>query len=344
LVKAEPAGPDSAGSAPEAPAPAEDSSGDLSHFARIKTWVRLWFPATVVVLAVLGTVVTVYGFWELPDTAAPRPGQSTVEVDFSPGHAVSAPITVALTLSYDDPYVTKGSEIELDIDLKGADLAHTGWSMYITVPTGVQLDDPQGARVIRHVNGSDTEDAVYVDPGPQRFEGYSTSLIWNDARSGPLQVDGANLAAWFPEVQVDNWTSMGSNAPSVPEPQVAVTRNLDLYEQDFTYLAGQPPDQFNASGWWTWKPAETTPINEDSGAFSPGFYLEARSATADESASNAEFKSGIAFGIAAAAFIAAIQEFVGSATDSERHPRRKASGDPPRMRGKARRRKVRGST
>ena len=50
--------------------------------------------------------------------------------------------------------------------------------------------------------------------------------------------------------------------------------------------------------------------------------MEARSATADEQSSNAVFKSGIAFGVAAAALIAAIQEFVKSGTGNERHRRR----------------------
>jgi hypothetical protein len=45
--------------------------------------------------------------------------------------------------------------------------------------------------------------------------------------------------------------------------------------------------------------------------------------TTSEQSSNAVFKSGIAFGVAAAALIAAIQEFVKSGTDDKRHTRRK---------------------
>jgi hypothetical protein len=311
-------GPDSTRSATEISGPAEDSSGHLPLFTRVRAWVRLWFPATALVLALLGIVVIIYGFWILPDTAIPQPERSYVAVRYSLDHSATAPITMTVTLTYGDPYANKGA-IEMDISLQGtAFLRHATLSMLITVPTGVQLFYSKG-RVIRHYQGDATQDAVYVKGTNDAAE---ANLIWHDDHSAPLQVHGANLAAWFPDVDLMDLSTF-------PEPRkVNVIWNLDLNGMDFTYLAGRPPDKFDPSGYWTWKSRAINSIQGGGGPLAPGFYLEARSITAEESANAAEFKSGIAFGVAAAALIAAIQEFVSSATDSERHPRRRSSGHP----------------
>jgi hypothetical protein len=86
---------------------------------------------------------------------------------------------------------------------------------------------------------------------------------------------------------------------------------------DYAFLGGLPPDQL-AGGAWSWKP-EIGHVNEGDAA--PALDIEARSATADGQSHDAEFKSGIAFGIAASALIAGIQEFVNSARRKERHGR-----------------------
>ena len=64
-------------------------------------------------------------------------------------------------------------------------------------------------------------------PGAGAGGAYAVLLVWDNVLSGPMQVHGANLAAAFPDVTVDNKTSgHGASPPSVPEPQVTVTLEL----------------------------------------------------------------------------------------------------------------------
>jgi hypothetical protein len=88
-------------------------------------------------------------------------------------------------------------------------------------------------------------------------------------------------------------------------PLVTVTPELDP-GSDFAYLGGPPPDHF-AGPFWVWKPdtghATGTVLNSPLDA-------EARSAALDGQAQTAQFYSGVAFGVAASAFIAAVAEFV----------------------------------
>lgn len=79
---------------------------------------------------------------------------------------------------------------------------------------------------------------------------------------------------------------------------------------DYAFLGGLPPDQLT-NFIWSWNP-ETGRVNE--GAAADPITIEARSAAVDEQSHNAEFGSGIAFGVAASALITALQEFVKSST------------------------------
>jgi hypothetical protein len=275
-----------------------------SRVTRIRTFVRRGFTATFVVLVLFTAAIGIYAAWILPDTVVPQPQQSSIAIDFSSGHPASSPITVGITLSQ----FLDG--IMLDIQLDGADLAHTGWSLYLTIPTGGQpfpVGTPQP--VISY--GDSGTDNVVIRPGPGE-QSYETMFTWDNLHSGPMQIDGANLAAFFPDVQVFNSTSI--------YPKVSVTRELDSFG-DYSYLGGQTPDHATGSAWWWTDEA----YRSSRGFFvrSDSFRVEARSAATEAQANDAVFKSGVAFGVAAGALIAAIQEFVKSATESERQARRK---------------------
>jgi len=143
--------------------------------------------------------------------------------------------------------------------------------------------------------------------------------------------------ASFPDVAViDNWSPADSSrAASAPLPRLTVTLNLITFG-DYTYVGGPPPVGLNDLG-WTWKATNEgrgrgfTQYDGSKGAESDisshAFSVEARSSSEEEQANNAEFKSGAVFGVAAAALIAAIQEFVKSATEGGRAARRKRSAD-----------------
>jgi hypothetical protein len=295
----------------------------------MKAFVRRGLTATVGVLALLGALLTAYAFWILPDTALPKPQSSDIQINFNPGHPATSPIRATLSLLRGDHYSEGTSRgIVLEIDVTGPDLAHTGWSMFMIMPAGVQivpdyltLRNPSAERVIPH-GWFNTQDTVVINPGPQAAESYSVALSWNDLHSGPMQIDGANLAAWLPDVEVNNYAPGNSNGstPTVPQPKLSVVRGLEP-GGDFTYVGGQAPDQSGSFSDWVWNAAPAIITNGGSGVISAGPYVEARSAFADQQSGNAVFKSGIAFGVAAAALIAAIQEFIKSATDDRRYSR-----------------------
>jgi hypothetical protein len=142
------------------------------------------------------------------------------------------------------------------------------------------------------------------------------TLTWHDLDSGPIRVRGPNLVAEFPYVAVENHTSAGSPGESSlpPTPTVTVDREFRL-ASDYAYLAGLPPDHQDRFT-WSWKPE--TGLRTTGLTAVPPLVVEARSATVDEQSHSAEFQSGIFFGVAAAAAIAAIQEFMKSAAGRNR--------------------------
>ena len=190
----------------------------------------------------------------------------------------------------------------------GEDLVTAGWSVVAVVPTGVhvngaQNNDPRTGQVTRF---SDKDSLVYITPGSVPRGSYTALLEWDDVESGPMQVRGAKLAAEFPIVTVVNQTSQ--DALSVPKPEVTVLQELTS-GGDYAFL-GLPPDHLIGFD-WAWN-SKTGRVNEGSTALP--LEIEARSASADEQSHNAQYGSGIAFGVAAAALIAALQEFMNSAT------------------------------
>ena len=66
-----------------------------------------------------------------------------------------------------------------------------------------------------------------------------------------------------------------------------------------------PDERINFA--WVWKPATG---NADEGSVTLPLGVEARSPSRDQESHNAEFLSGILLGVAAAALIAMIQEFL----------------------------------
>jgi len=242
---------------------------------------------------------------------------SLIEVDFSPGHSAHSPVTVAVRLILDLSTSNDGSPVTLAIDLAGADLTRTGWSIHALVPAGVSVNgalgnDPRTGEVYPLSGG---QEGVYIAPGPVPQRAYTALLEWNDLTSGPIQVIGPNLVAEFPDVTVVNQSPVNSTgASSEPTPPLTISQTL-FPGGDFAYLGGLPPNRIDG-GTWSWTPA-TGSVNDL--ALALPFEVEARSPTADQQSNNQEFQSGIFFGVAAAAAIAAIQEFINSARRKERN-------------------------
>jgi hypothetical protein len=202
---------------------------------------------------------------------------------------------------------TTNPAVRLTIDLTGQAFTHAGWSLFVAVPAGVKVSNLGAGNLIPTRGGSEV---FMIAPGAVR-DGSNTALLeWNSLSEGPLQVNGSNLVAEFPYVEVTN--EPANSASYVPTPTVTVSQRL-FPRGDFSYLGGTPPDHY-VGGDWVWGP-DIGSVN-DGGVFP--FVVEARSAVADEQSHTAELYSGIAFGLAAAALIAGIQEFVKSGTKRPR--------------------------
>lgn len=281
--------------------------GDESGPMRMWAFARRGFTVTVAVLLVLAIATGVYGLLRLPNSMIPKPASSTISLAFSPGHYARWAITVQVFLS---PF---GKGVDLDIDVVGNDLTHAGLTVSALVPIGVQVPaDFNYAQSWKVSSFGDTSEVDFI-PGVMRDREFKANLAWPDLTSGPMQVIGANLVATFPDVVLANVPGNASPVVPVPTPQMTVTQYLDPGE-DFHYLSGPPPDNYgdltksitvDSPPGWSWKP--------DTGREVLGITdVEAQSATKDDEAHTAEFDSGVALGVAAAALIAGIQEFVNS--------------------------------
>ncbi len=249
--------------------------------------------------------------WRVPDTAVPQPPSPSIEIDFSPTHPARSPIAVDVQLERDPPFPGGGGPtVTLAIYLTGTDLAHAGWSMFADVPAGVYVNgavgnDPRTGRVSPFLDGRPKFTSTQVQcPAvcTRRCSNGTTSTV------GRCGCKGHTWALALPDVTVENQTSADSNGtPSAPTPRVTVTQQL-YPGGDFAFLGGLPPDHID-NGTWRWHP-QLGHVNQGPAASS--IQVEARSPSIDEQSSDHSFQAGIAFGVAAAAGIAAIQEFVNS--------------------------------
>jgi hypothetical protein len=306
LGTAEPAPPSAASAAAAPIGTTEEGAG--GRWGRARGWASRGFTPTAGWLLVIGAAAGIYGWVYHPDTAIRQPPQSHVEVDFAPGRPARSPITVGLRLIRDEASRDRHSQVTLAIDLTGVDLASPDWTLTAIVPAGVRVngaldDDPRTGRVFRYSDSHD-EAMVSIAPGAVGRGTYTALLVWDDEGSSPLRVNGADLVASLPDVGVMNTTAPGAGSESsVPRPEVTVERQLSP-SADYALLGGPPPDQQTEYG-WSWQP-QTGHANEGDVVFA--LQVEARSATLEERSRSDEFHSGIAFGVAAAALMAAVQE------------------------------------
>jgi hypothetical protein len=311
-----------------APESTEPGNGPRpSVFKRARVYVRRRLTPTVLVLVVVGLAIGWYAN-HLRPASAPQPEESNVTLHFGPNYFTSAALKVTVWLRQEP---SNNTFVAMDIDLTGQDLTQPGWYLLAFVPRGVQVpgsvtNDPREGRVTHPTSGPDV---VYITPGPQRDGTYSAMLLWTNLTDGPLQVRDANLVATFPQFTVEN--RVAADSPSTftpPTPAVTLGRKLQPGGSDYAYLGGLPPDHQDRFT-WTWNP-----VRGDSAGGTTSFTsspIAARSASADEESHSKEFTSGVLFGVAAAALVAALAEFLNSArkdgsrgeTRKTRKPRRR---------------------
>jgi hypothetical protein len=264
----------------------------------------------VLIALALGTGA--YALSLRPDTAVPQPFPIMfVKLNFTSGHPATSPVTLSEELSDDE---NGNDAVSLNIDVSGADLAHRGWSLDVFVPSGVRLNfvlgpDPKSVRISQTNGGAQ----LHAAPGPLKDKEFVINLGWKDPLQGPMQLEGPNLHANFPLVMVTNEKSRSQ--PSPPNPRVTAKQSLSSFS-DYVPVGGSFPDHIDSMGGdWSWK-AETSRVNSKNAL--GGVDVEAQSPTLNEQAQNDAFLSGVVFGLAGAALIAAIQEFVSAATRKER--------------------------
>ena len=212
--------------------------------------------AAVIVFIVIGFGMGLYAARIRPPTAIPDPGSSNIALTFGPTHFAHSRIRVTLSLYQEFFGSEGGTQATLAIALSGKDFEYGGWKLLARVPTGVHLpfsrDIPASGRVFHRAAGGDV---VSYTPGPVADGKATLFLTWNDLHSGPLQVQGANLVAEFPDLAVDNQTELGSSDSSPtpsPTPTLIVSRELQP-GSDYAYLGGPAPEHQDLFT-WSWKP------------------------------------------------------------------------------------------
>jgi hypothetical protein len=261
---------------------------------------RPGFNATVIVLVAAGIFSWRYAGHLHPDTGTPQPGFSEFSLSFAHAHNAHSPIKVNVTLTQGQPPGAPADSVQLDLEVSGPGLTHPGLSLQGQVPSGATGDTSEGSEP--RITRAGSHDNVYFTPTEQR-RSFWVELSWFNTDSAPMQLRGANLAVEFPDISVNNM-----------RPSVRMSRQLEL-EGDYAYIAGHPPDHQKPDlpmSKWAWNPV-TSPPNQGFESMT----VEARSAAVDDQDHADEFKSGIFYGVAVAAFIAALQEFCNAVRKGE---------------------------
>lgn len=193
------------------------------------------------------------------------------------------------------------------MDIKSTALQSRGWAAILDVPAGVevQVDNPQP----RHTTDSNT-DYYFFQPGPQASGEYFVLFEWpNDRAHGLYQFSDSSFAASFPSFMVAREYSQGSGADNTRF-HLTVSRDL-AQDSDYQFAGGRAPDTYGQFRWsWMDSMTGTAPLV-------PALSVEATSPSLSARSHSSEFKSGVAYGVGAAALIAAIQEFLNRATRRE---------------------------
>jgi hypothetical protein len=265
---------------------------------RMLGYTRQGLVPVVWALLVITAAFAVFGWVNRPDTRVPQPEEGNIEVDFEHGHPATSPVIALITLFREDISNEDKGGVLMTVVLKGVDLKHRGWSIMASVPGRVYVNG-----VANNPDSGQGMSDVYMAPGPQSDGKFEADFEWSDLASGALQVIGATTTAALPRLVVINQTLTRSEL--VPSP--ALTVNYVLTPGgDFTYQSGPMPAQIVGYD-WQWKPVTGT-VNESD--LDSGFSVEAKSAYLDGKDHIAEFYSGIAFGISAAAGVTCIVEFL----------------------------------
>jgi hypothetical protein len=278
------------------------------------------------VLALLGVAAGWYGLWLVPSSNVPRLSSPDIELDFAPGHSAKHPIAVDVRLLQQKLEASNiGWRVLVAVELQGDDLKNDGWSIFAVVPTGVRVEDTASPTSISRYGASKEAVAVAVTPGSQPQGKYTALFGWD--KRGPIDVEGADLTAAFPTVRVENQTDQQERAVSRPEPDVSVQRELDLLSGDYAPLGGLPPDQITRYAWFWQKRLG----NVNQGNAVDAMTVEARSASVGRQEQGNEFRGGIWIGVAAAALIAAVQEFLKWEEGGQRGKAHRPTADELRM-------------
>jgi hypothetical protein len=246
----------------------------VSRWARrVGKAARRGLTPTTIGLAVVAVVIAALAWWWLPDAGLPTPPAAHLVIDFGGGYAPVADVAADLQL------MTNASPlpdlVTLGVDLTGLDFAQPNWSMRLDAPSGVGvLGTAKPGVTVAPGRGGRSE--VRVSPGAVPGGRYSLLLDWSDTRHGPVQVRGADLAAVFPDVVVND-----HDAASRATARVSW---LLYVGRDFAVLAGKPPDRVGASGAWTWD-AGLSGVSGHNALIPPS--VQARSPSAEERAHTA---------------------------------------------------------
>jgi hypothetical protein len=323
------------------------SSGRLAK--RVLTRIGHAATPTVLTLLIGAAATAVYGFHIKPPSATPVVFSSPM-LGLSLNVPMNEPssINVQFTLNGNYHYDTGANSFICAIS--GTGLVESGrkWSLSVMLPVGTYASDDTA----NNINISDDN----APNSPLKFTEYTISPLVTvsqftfefDWRPGPDQLVsqvGASFAATFPELGVSYQARSDDHFyKQRVTPDISVTSVFNPPDNDDVIDAGIQPSNLNSPGSadqnstdWVWPAVHAEPVpsavpSPSASTYygAPGIQIRSAHSVSGQAAENAaEFGSGIFLGVAGAALIGGVQEFVNQLWNGRRRKRAVTAGKTP---------------
>jgi hypothetical protein len=323
------------------------SSGRLAK--RILTRIGHAATPTVLTLLIGAAATAVYGFHIKPPSGTPVAFSSPML-----GLSLNVPknqpggISAQFTLNGNYHYDTGANSFICAISGTGLKESGLKWSLSVMLPVGTYASDDKANDInISDHNGpnSPLEFTEYTISPLVTVSSFTFEFDWVPGLDQLVSQVGASFAATFPELDVSYQPRSDDHLyKQRVVPDISVTSGFKPPDNDDVIDAGIQPSNLNVQGSgdqgpadWMWPTVQAGPVFPAApGSSAPIYYaasgIQIRSAhsVSGQAAENAaEFSSGIFLGVAGAALIGGVQEFVNQLWDGRRRKRPSTAGKTP---------------
>lgn len=295
---------------------------------------------TVLVLLIGAAAAAGYGFHIKPPDGAPvvfsRP---VLSLSLNVPKNQPSSINAQFTLNGNYHYNTGANSFICTISGTGLEESGRNWELNVMLPIGTYDSNDLSEINISDDNGpnSPLKFTEYTISPQVVMSSFEFEFDWVPGPGQLVSQVGPSFAATFPELDVSYQSRSDDHLyRQRVAPNISVTSGLNPPDNDDVIDAGIQPSNLNApdssgqnSADWVWPAvhAETViPILPGPSATTyytvPGIQIRSAHSVSGQAAANAaEFSSGIFLGVAGAALIGGVQEFVNQLWDGRRRKR-----------------------